>query len=257
MMAVPTMDLHGQALLDYLGGEEQASYTLRRDDGFAYPLISARQFFYPDGLPELDRVAVAHCVGRVLDVGAGAGSHSLAIQDRGLEVVTVDASPLAVQVMTRRGVRDARVGELFDSYPGPFDTVFIVQNIGIVGDLDGLDRFLRHLDRLLAVGGRLITDSIDPLAPTDESSRHYQEAKVHYQAAKVARRRYLGERTLRLEYKGRIGDWFEWMHLDPQTLRRHVGEAGYRVETLATESRRFLVSIRRESEDENQRRGSS
>ena len=250
MMAVPTMDLHGQALLDYLDGEEQASYTLRRDDGFAYPLISARQFFYQDGLPDLDRVAVAHCAGRVLDVGAGAGSHSLAIQGRGLSVVAVDASPTAVQVMTRRGVRDARVGDLFDSYPEPFDTVFVLQNIGIVGDLDGLDRFLRHLDRLLAVGGRLITDSIDPLAPTDESYRRYQ-------AAKVARGRYLGERTVRLEYKGRIGDWFEWMHIDPETLRRHAEDAGYRVETLATESRRFLVSIRKASEDEKSGRESN
>ena len=72
------MELHGQAMLDYLNGEEDAYCILRRDDGIAYPPIYARQFFYPDGLPELDKIAVERCAGRVLDIGAGAGSHSLA-----------------------------------------------------------------------------------------------------------------------------------------------------------------------------------
>src|SRR5881392_2524274 len=74
------MELHGQAMVDYLNGEEDAYCILRRDDGIAYPPIYARQFFYPKGLPELDQIAVERCAGRVLDIGAGAGSHSLAIQ---------------------------------------------------------------------------------------------------------------------------------------------------------------------------------
>lgn len=86
------MELHGQAMLDYLKGEEDAYCILRRDDGIAYPPIYARQFFYPDGLPELDRIAVERCTGRVLDIGAGAGSHSLAIQDKGLDVTSIDIS---------------------------------------------------------------------------------------------------------------------------------------------------------------------
>ena len=82
----PDMELHGQAMLDYLNGDKDAYCVLRRDDGVAYPPIHARQFFYPEGLPELDSIAVERCIGRVLDIGAGAGSHSLAIQERGLEV---------------------------------------------------------------------------------------------------------------------------------------------------------------------------
>jgi hypothetical protein len=38
---MPAMELHGQALLDYINGEEDARYILRRDDGIAYAPIYA------------------------------------------------------------------------------------------------------------------------------------------------------------------------------------------------------------------------
>ena len=163
---MPDMELHGQAMLDYLNGQDAAYCILRRDDGIAYPPIYARQFFYPDGLPELDRIAVERCAGRVLDIGAGAGSHSLAIQDRGPDVTSVDISEKAVDVMRRRGCKNARVGDVFDSYPKPFDTVLVILNIGIVQNLDGLARFLGHLNRIMTDGGRRI-----PKCPTPHLCR--------------------------------------------------------------------------------------
>jgi 2-polyprenyl-3-methyl-5-hydroxy-6-metoxy-1,4-benzoquinol methylase len=230
------MELHGQALLDYINGDEGAHYILRRDDGIAYPPIHAKRFFYPEGLPELDRIAVQRCEGKVLDLGAGAGSHSLAIQGRGLDVTSVDISGKAVEVMSRRGCKNARVGDLFDSYSETFDTALVILNIGIVQNLDGLARFLKHLDALISVNGRLITDSIDPRNSEDESYRKYTQAKI-------AKGCYLGERTLRIEYKNQISDWFEWMHIDPETLERYVHEAGYAMECLGKDGKRYLVAI--------------
>ena len=230
------MELHGQAMLDYLNGDEEAYCVLRRDDGIAYPPIYARQFFYPEGLPELDRVVVERCAGRVLDIGAGAGSHSLVIQARGLDVISVDISAKAVEVMSERGCRDARVGDVFDYYSEPFETVLVMLNIGIVQNLDGLARFLRHLDDLLTDNGQLITDSIDPRNPADYSYLKYLQDKV-------AKGSYLGERTLRFEYKDQVSDWFEWMHIDPETLGRFVDDAGYSMERLGNDGKRYLVSI--------------
>ena len=233
------MELHGQAMLDYLNGEEDAYCVLRRDDGIAYPPIYARQFFYPDGLPALDKIAVERCTGRVLDIGAGAGSHTLAIQDRGLEVTSIDISAKAVRVMSARGCRDARVGDVFDSYPAPFDTILVILNVGIVQNLNGLARFLKQLETLMIPGGQLITDSIDPRNSEDESYRKYT-------LAKIAKGRYLGERTLRFEYRNQVSDWFEWMHIDPETLGHYVSEAGYSMKHLGSDGRRYLVSIAKE-----------
>lgn len=242
---MPDMELHGQAMLDYLNGDEDAYCILRRDDGIAYPPIYARQFFYPDGLPELDRIAVERCAGRVLDIGAGAGSHSLAIQDRGLDVTSADISEKAVEVMRRRGCKNAKLGDVFDSYPEPFDTVLVILNIGIVQNLDGLARFLRHLNRIMTDGGQLITDSTDPRNSEDESYRKYTQNKV-------AKGRYLGERTLRFEYKDQVSDWFEWMHIDPETLKQYVDAAGYWMEHLGNDGKRYLVSITKKYRDAEQ-----
>ncbi len=233
---MPNMELHGQAMLDYLNGDAAALCILRRDDGFAYPPIYAKQFFYPDGLPELDKIAVEHCTGRVLDIGAGAGSHSLAIQDRGLNVTSVDISAKAVRVMSERGCKDAKVGDVFDSYSEPFDTIFVILNIGIVRNLDGLTRFLKQLKTLMTDGGQLITDSIDPRNSEDESYRKYTQDKI-------AKGCYLGERTLRFEYKDQASEWFEWMHIDPETLEQYVDEAGYSMKHLGNDGKRYLVSI--------------
>jgi len=233
------MELHGQAMLDYLNGEEDAYCILRRDDGIAYPPIYARQFFYQDGLPELDKIAVRRCAGRVLDIGAGAGSHSLAIQDRGLDVTSIDISAKAVTVMSERGCRDARVGDVFDSYSAPFDTILVILNIGIVRNLAGLARFLKQLERLLTDDGQLITDSIDPRNSDDDNYRKYTQDKI-------AKGCYLGERTLRFEYKDQVSDWFEWMHIDPDTLGHYVDAAGYSMKHLGSDGKRYLVSIAKE-----------
>ncbi len=233
------MELHGQAMLDYLNGEEDAYCILRRDDGIAYPPIYARQLFYQDGLPELDKIAVRRCAGRVLDIGAGAGSHSLAIQDRGLDVTSIDISEKAVTVMSERGCRDARVGDVFDSYSAPFDTILVILNIGIVQNLDGLARFLKQLERLLTDDGQLITDSIDPRNSDDDNYRKYTQDKI-------AKGCYLGERTLRFEYKDQVSDWFEWMHIDPDTLGHYVDAAGYSMKHLGSDGKRYLVSIAKE-----------
>jgi len=234
-----TMDLHGQAMLDYLNGDKNAYYMLRRDDGVAFPPIYARQFFHESGLDELDEIALSYCQGRVLDLGAGAGTHSLHLQKRGLDVTAVDISPKAVAVMARRGVENPQVGDVFYETNSPFDTVLIMLNIGIVRTLDGLERFLNHLDLLLKPGGQLITDSMDPRNPDDEQYRQYQERKRAVGS-------YFGERTLRFEYKGEVSDWFEWLHLDPKTLRSYCVKAGLTIEKLAQDGSRYLVRIRRQ-----------
>lgn len=87
--------------------------------------------------------------------------------------------------------------------------------------------------------GQLITDSIDPRNSEDESYRKYTRDKV-------AKGRYLGERTLRFEYKDQTSDWFEWMHIDPETLGQCVAQAGYSMKHLGSDGKRYLVSITKE-----------
>ena len=115
----------------------------------------------------------------------------------------------------------------------------MILNIGIVQNLDGLARFLKKLETLMTDDGQLITDSTDPRNSEDDSYRKYTQAKI-------ANGCYFGERTLRFEYKNEVSDWFEWMHIDHETLGHYVNKAGYSMEHLGSDGRRYLVSIAKE-----------
>ena len=61
-------------------------------------------------MPLLERTALQLATGKILDVGAGSGCHSLALQEAGKDVHAIDISPLSVEVMQQRGVRHAKIG---------------------------------------------------------------------------------------------------------------------------------------------------
>ena len=86
-------------------------------------------------MPEIERKALDMARGKVLDVGAGAGCHTLVLQERGVKVTAIDISPLSVEAMRRRGVIDAREQDFF-TLEGRYDTILMLMNgIGIVGTM--------------------------------------------------------------------------------------------------------------------------
>lgn len=233
-----SMDIHGRALMDYYNGDKEAFYSIERSDGSILGPMSAKMFFREDGFDAIEKAALDRCCGKVLDIGAGAGAHSLFLKQKGLDVLPVDISPSAVEVMKKRGLPNARVGDLYDTYGELFDTVFIIMNIGITGDIKGLKRFLTFLPEIMKEDGQLLTDSFD----IREKSEDAEFEK--YKNTRVESGKYAGERTMRFHYKGTAGSWGEWMYIDPEELRKHVESTGLRFELLA-DNGRYLARITR------------
>lgn len=214
--SVPSWAPHGAALRDFLAGKLDAEVIVRAEDG-EEERTPARVFFRHAGeFSALDEAALDLCRGRVLDVGAGAGCHSLVLQARGLCTIALDVSPEAVEVMRRRGVLDVRCGDVFTFAGERFDTLLILMNgIGLVGTLDGLDRFLREVPRLVAEGGQILLDSFDP-GPPDPERPHG----------------YVGEMRFQLEYQGVRGAFYDFLFLDFETLYHHAEDAGWYCESI-------------------------
>ena len=216
---------HGRALRDYAAGDASATVVVHDDRGGREEFPVSVWFRGPGELWALERAALALCRGRVLDVGAGTGVHALALQGRGLEVVAIDALPEAVEVMRRRGVRDARRGELFGLLAGAggagrFDTVLLLTNgAGLLETLDGLDRFLEDAAHLLEPGGQVLLDSTD-VRPEDGPPAREDG-------------RYPGELQFQLEYRGRKAPPFRQLYVDPDTLGARAAAAGWRCEIVA------------------------
>ena len=207
LRACGSVDPHvplGRALLDHLQSGEDVGIEVFRSDGIAYTMRSSEFFSLEGRLMALDERALGECRGRVLDVGAGAGRHSLVLQERGIDVVALDISPLCAEVMRRRGVRNVRVGDAFGlekETVGTFDTLlFLMQSVGIAGSLFGLERLLVALDPLLAPGGQLLVDS----SPVQE--------------APAAGRGTPDGLDVRFCYDGYRGRSFSWLYLAEESL---------------------------------------
>lgn len=214
----------GQLLADYLAGDGEARGHVIWEDGARQTLSASAFFRSQEQLPETERHALELCRGPVLDIGAGAGCHSLVLQQQGGRVRALDICPGAVEVMTRRGVADARVGDIFDGSAdvlAGFETWLLLMNgIGLVGDLAGFDRFLDLARRWLMPGGQILLDSSD-LRQTDDPK------ELHRLVERVRSGHYRGETRQRIEYRGRRGEPLEWLYLDAETLCQRAGRCGW------------------------------
>ncbi len=178
-----------------------------------------------DQMPSLERRALELCRGRVLDVGSGAGCHSLILQERGADVTAIDISPLSVKVMTHRGVKQVREADLMDeAFVGSFDTILMLMNgSGIIGRLERMPLFFRRMKQLLAPGGCVLMDSSD-LRYVFEDEDGVLDIDLNAG--------YYGEVDFRMQYKQIKGEPFDWLYVDFDTLSYHARENGFKAELI-------------------------
>ncbi len=221
-------DAFGNLLLDRLAGGAD-DLIFERDDGYVGPALPAEVFFAEHREWPAEEQRVFELVrGRVLDVGCGAGRHSLEAQRRGLRVVALDISPGAADVCRRRGVRDVRLLPLsaVDARLGVFDTVLMMcGNFGLVGTAAEAVETLRTLHRISAPTARIVLDSVDPYEDLDPEELAYEERNR-------ARGRLPGQVTMRLRYKERATPWYELLNVSPSELEGLAGQAGWRLARL-------------------------
>jgi len=163
--------------------------------------------------------------GRVLDIGVGAGRHSLEAQRRGLDVVAIDISPGALEVCRRRGVRDARLLPLaeIDQRLGAFDTVLLMcGNLGLAGGADETVALLRRLHEVTSSDARIVFDTVDPHLDNDEADLAYLEQNV-------ASGRMPGEVRIRIRYGELVTPWFEILLVSRIELERLLEGTGWRL----------------------------
>jgi len=117
------MEPFGMALLAYFEGCANAELIVRRDNGKEAPLPVSLFFREQSDFTAIEKAAIELCKGRVLDVGAGTGLHSMVLHRRGLPVTAIDISPQAVTIMRQRGLKDAHCADIFKFQDGHFDTL--------------------------------------------------------------------------------------------------------------------------------------
>jgi SAM-dependent methyltransferase len=175
-------------------------------------------------MPELERTALKHCIGKVLDIGAAAGSHALALQQKGFDVTALDNSAMAVDVMKKRGIKNVVLSDICDFNKSKFDTLLLLMNgAGIGGTLSGLEKLLNHLKQLLHKDGRILIDSSDIKYLFEEEDGSFW--------IDLNNRNYYGEMQYELSYK-KHKTTFDWLFVDADGLKKISTKAGFQFKLL-------------------------
>lgn len=164
-----------------------------------------------DDMPHLEQKALNMAYGKVLDIGAGAGCHALALQERGMDVKAIDISPLSCEVMKERGIKDVECVNLFcKQLQGKYDTLLLLMNgTGIAGKLSQLPALLNRLKELLSEEGQILIDSSD-LKYIYENEDGSMDIDLNAP--------YYGEVDYQMQYRDIKGEPFDWLYTDPMLL---------------------------------------
>jgi SAM-dependent methyltransferase len=230
-------DVLGEALSDHYHHTSTGKLWVHNTYGPKEEMPVDVYFRVMEDMPELEWIALQQCKGNILDVGAGAGSHALALQQMGLEITALDISLKSANIMALRGVKNIIRQDFFEletgSRPPSFDTLLLLMNgIGLAGSLTGLRNFLQQARKLLRPGGRLIFDSSD--------IAYLYEGKIKETGD------YYGEILYQYEYNRRRSDWFKWLFVDRKTLTDIAASEGWHIELLfEDEWDQYLVKCHR------------
>ncbi|MGB3150690.1 MAG: class I SAM-dependent methyltransferase [Maribacter sp.] len=229
-------DILGQALLDYQNGrysEDIKTYSsLDEEDILPLPYL----FRTYAAMPPLEKKALNLCKGKILDIGCGAGSHSLYLKEIGHEVVALDVSVGAIEVCQQRGIKETYCGDILNCDGLKFDTLLLLMNgVGIAGKLNKLDILLNKLASLLNPNGQILLDSSDIIYmfETDEDGGHWIPENATY----------YGEVEFIMEYKNIKSKSFPWLYLDFNILRRAAKYHGFECE-LVSEGEHYDYLVR-------------
>ncbi|AXT50880.1 class I SAM-dependent methyltransferase [Aquimarina sp. BL5] len=213
-------DIFGEAIKDFYYKKYSEDIIVQAPD-FDDDIIPIPYLFrsYSE-MPKIEQKALDLAFGDVLDVGCGAGSHSLFLQEeRKLNVHAIDISEGAIEIAKKRGVTNASVQDIFNLKEAQYDTLlFLMNGSGIIGKLNNIDIFFSNVKKLLKPNGQILIDSSDIsyLFSEDDGSFWVDASAGYY-----------GEMQYQLKYKKLQSDWFDWLYIDYNTLQNAANANGF------------------------------
>jgi len=226
----------GCAVLDFYDGKLQYPLIIKssmfEDDDLPVPYL----FRSLEQMPELEQKALELARGKILDVGAGAGCHSQALQKMGKTVSAIDISLGAVEVMQKTGIKNVRHTDFFTLQDEKYDTIlFLMNGAGVAGTVDNLPALFEKLKTLLNNGGQVLIDSSD-VAYLYEDEDGTIEIDLNGS--------YYGEFDFSFQYGNCNSDVFRWFYIDFETLSHYAQESGFKSELIMEDGENaYLVRL--------------
>lgn len=221
-------DIFGSMYIDGFQGTNPEYYSIERDDGYIDTDNEIGIYFQPYyKWSQVDKNVLKFVQGKILDIGAGAGRHSLYFQENGYEVHALDNSVLAQEVMKCRGIKNIYLQDIckieeigfMDNY---FDTVLMLfNNFGLTGSREKTKELLMKLHKITSPKARIISVGVDPYASKIPEHVNYNK--------KLSEKGTSGLIKLRIIYRNITGPWYVLLMLSSDELKDFVKTAGWKV----------------------------
>ncbi len=215
-------DLMGKAILDYQEGNYSEDLVTATHISYNDVLPVPYLFRSYDDMPKIEQHALNLTRGKTLDIGCAAGSHSLYLLNKGLDVTAIDVSPNSIEVCKKRGVKQAFHRNLLDE-TAQYDTLLSLMNgTGIFHTIELATKYLSHMKSLLKPDGQILIDSSDVSYMYDEEDlAELKQAGIYY-----------GELDYYLSYKGESEEVMTWLYVDFETLKKLCKPIGLNCELV-------------------------
>ena len=226
-MLTDIQDAYGHLISDYHNGVEDFE-IVEREDGLinANHLALHNYFAEYEDWAEHQKGTMAYATGRVLDLGCGAGRHSLYLQEQGHDALGTDNSPLAIETCQRRGLKHAVVTSItqLDSKIGTFDTILMMgHNFGLAGNYKRAKWLLRRFAAMTSGTAKIIAETMDPYETTDPGHLAYHQFNRD-------RGRMSGQLKLRVRYKKYATPWFDYLFVSQAEIEDILNGTPWQVE---------------------------
>ncbi|WP_018342956.1 class I SAM-dependent methyltransferase [Cytophaga aurantiaca] len=221
----PIADPIGSAILDFLSTKNQNAILVESDQTEDEEIPVPYLFRNKEELPEKEVFALSKAHGRILDVGAGSGAHSLILQSAQQNVVALDVSEKCCEAMKLQGITQIVCADFFTFQDTEkFDTILLLMNgFGIAGTLDNLEPLLQQCKSLLKPGGIIIGESADILYLFEEEDG---SCSIDLNG------NYYGEMNYRMSYQNEVGNWFPWLYISADLLIDIADKAGFQMSEI-------------------------
>lgn len=242
-MVKPEEDAVGQAMLAFC--ERRKSFeVVEREDGYV-EVTDTRMYFQDfEAWQEHEKQAMSWVKGRVLDIGCGAGRHSLFLQNKGLNVSAIDKSPLAVKVCKLRGVKKAKVMRLADINfkSNSFDTVLLLGgNFALLGSPKEARRTLVKLHKMTSDKAFIIAEAVDPYGADNP-------AQLKYYALNKKRGKLPGQWRVRIRFHNFVTEWYDLLYNSKKEMKDMLTGTGWAIQKFINSGGPAYIAIIRKSQ---------
>lgn len=212
-------DLYGRFLFDFYYSKLKSDVLLHNNYGEVEELPVDSFFRTEKNMPDVEIFALNLCKGKVLDIGAGTGVHSLLLQRNGFDVTAIELSEKACSIISVQGVEKVICGDVTQHKEGKYDTLLLLMNgIGFCGYISDLKLFLEQAKEMIEPEGQILFDSSDVAYLYEENEPDSDS--------------YYGEIDYQYEYNGEKGEWFSWLYLDQKRMQEIALECGWHLQII-------------------------